>query len=194
MKNTSYAEWDKVWSWLSSHLQPFFWLIACILTIFDKKYLILTRRNKESLNQNFCNKTILMYPKNVSLSDSLWLRLTLCLSLVCEQIFLSLFCFVSHSLQIVAVFELISLSLTHFLSLSSFHCRGFWANLFPIVTFLSQSPSHCRGFWALLDSLWLTMALSDKGFKVVLWFGESVINWENLLSVGRILPQSVFAT
>ena len=66
-----------------------------------------------------------MYPKNVSLFDSLWLRLTLCLSLVCEQIFLSLSRFVSHTLQIVAVFEPISLSLTRFLSLSSFHCRGF---------------------------------------------------------------------
>ena len=33
-------EWDKVWSQLSSHLQPFFWLIAQILTILDKKYRI----------------------------------------------------------------------------------------------------------------------------------------------------------
>ena len=40
------AEWDKVWSRLSSHLQPFFWLIARILTIFAKKCRILTRRNK----------------------------------------------------------------------------------------------------------------------------------------------------
>ena len=40
------SEWDKVWSRLLSHLQPFFWLIARILTIFDKKYHILTRRDK----------------------------------------------------------------------------------------------------------------------------------------------------
>ena len=39
-------ECDKVWSRLSSHLQPFFWLIACILTTFHKKYLILTCRDK----------------------------------------------------------------------------------------------------------------------------------------------------
>ena len=40
------AEWEKVWSRLSSHLQPFFQLIARILTFFDKKYRILTRRDK----------------------------------------------------------------------------------------------------------------------------------------------------
>ena len=36
-------EWEKVWSWLSAH---FFLLLACILTIFYKKYHILTCRNK----------------------------------------------------------------------------------------------------------------------------------------------------
>ena len=45
-KTLQQPEWDKVWSRLSSHLQPFFWLIAHILTIFDKKYRILTRRDK----------------------------------------------------------------------------------------------------------------------------------------------------
>ena len=35
------AEWEKVWIWLSAHLQPFFWPIGRILTIFDKKYRIL---------------------------------------------------------------------------------------------------------------------------------------------------------
>ena len=40
------SEWDKVWSRLSSHLQPFFRLIARILTIFDKKHRILMRRDK----------------------------------------------------------------------------------------------------------------------------------------------------
>ena len=44
--NEKDAEWNKVWSRLLSHLQPFFWLIACILTIVDKKYRILTRRDK----------------------------------------------------------------------------------------------------------------------------------------------------
>ena len=52
-------EWEKVWSRLSSHLQPFFWLIACILTIFDKKYSIFMRRDKREsflivLQQNQC--------------------------------------------------------------------------------------------------------------------------------------------
>ena len=42
----SYTEWDKVWSRLSLHLQPFFLLIARILTIFDKKYHILMLRDK----------------------------------------------------------------------------------------------------------------------------------------------------
>ena len=40
------SEWEKVWSRLSTHLQPFFRLIARILTIFDKKYRILTHRDK----------------------------------------------------------------------------------------------------------------------------------------------------
>ena len=40
------SEKDKVWSGLSSHLQPFFWLIALISKMFDKKYRILTRRDK----------------------------------------------------------------------------------------------------------------------------------------------------
>ena len=40
------SEWDKVWSRLSSHLQPFFWLFARTSTIFDKKYRILMRRDK----------------------------------------------------------------------------------------------------------------------------------------------------
>ena len=44
--NSNMTEWDKVWSRLSLHLQPFFWLIVRILTIFDKKYHILTRRDK----------------------------------------------------------------------------------------------------------------------------------------------------
>ena len=39
-------ECDKVWSRLSSHLLPFFWLIARLLKISDKKYRILTRRDK----------------------------------------------------------------------------------------------------------------------------------------------------
>ena len=34
----------------------------------------------------------------------------------------------------------------------------------------------------------------NKAFNAVLWFGESFISLENLLSVGRILPQCVFAT
>ena len=42
----SQAEWEKVWSWLSAHLQPFFRLLGCILTIFVKKYRILTSRDK----------------------------------------------------------------------------------------------------------------------------------------------------
>ena len=40
------ADWEKVWSRLSAHLEPFFRLLARILTIFDKKYHFLTCRNK----------------------------------------------------------------------------------------------------------------------------------------------------
>ena len=40
------AEWKKVWSRLSAHLQPFFRLLARILRIFDEKYHILTCRHK----------------------------------------------------------------------------------------------------------------------------------------------------
>ena len=35
------TEGDKVWSLLLAHFQPFFQLLARILTVFDKKYLIL---------------------------------------------------------------------------------------------------------------------------------------------------------
>ena len=45
-----WAEWDKVCSRLSLHLQPFFWLLVRILTIFDKKYRIFTRRDKRESN------------------------------------------------------------------------------------------------------------------------------------------------
>ena len=40
------TEGDKVWSLLLAHFQPFFQLLARILTIFDKKYCVLTRRDK----------------------------------------------------------------------------------------------------------------------------------------------------
>ena len=40
------TEWEKLWSQLSAHLQPFFWLLARILTIVDKKYRTLTGRDK----------------------------------------------------------------------------------------------------------------------------------------------------
>ena len=40
------AEWEKLWSRLPAHLQPFFRFLAHILTIFDKKYRILTCRDK----------------------------------------------------------------------------------------------------------------------------------------------------
>ena len=45
-RDYSETEWEKVWSRLSAHLQPFFWLLARNLTIFDKKYRILTCRDK----------------------------------------------------------------------------------------------------------------------------------------------------
>ena len=40
------TEGDKVWSLLLAHFQPFFQLLARILTIFDKQYQILTCRDK----------------------------------------------------------------------------------------------------------------------------------------------------
>ena len=46
LENMLNAEWEKVWSRLSAHLQPFFWLLVRILTIFGKKYRILTCRDK----------------------------------------------------------------------------------------------------------------------------------------------------
>ena len=45
-RDYSETEWEKVWSRLSAYLQPFFQLLARILTIFDKKYRILTCRGK----------------------------------------------------------------------------------------------------------------------------------------------------
>ena len=79
--NEKDAEWNKVWSRLLSHLQPFFWLIARILTIVDKKYRILTRRDKRESYLIFCNKTMFRYAKNVrpaSFFVSLCLSMALC--------------------------------------------------------------------------------------------------------------------
>ena len=39
-------QWEKVWRRLSAHLQPFFRLLVRMFTIFDKKYRILTCRDK----------------------------------------------------------------------------------------------------------------------------------------------------
>ena len=44
------AEWEKMWSRVSAHLQPFFRLLASSLTIFDKKYCILTCCDKRESN------------------------------------------------------------------------------------------------------------------------------------------------
>ena len=38
------AEWEKVW--LSAHMEPFFLALSAYLTVFDKKYHILTCRDK----------------------------------------------------------------------------------------------------------------------------------------------------
>ena len=40
------TEWEKVWSQLSAHLQPFFRLLVRILSFFEEKYCILTCRDK----------------------------------------------------------------------------------------------------------------------------------------------------
>ena len=68
----SHSKWEKVWSWLSSHLQPFFWLIARILTIFDKKY---ASRQKRVLFNCFTTKQCLGMLK-------MWSKRLFCLSLV----------------------------------------------------------------------------------------------------------------
>ena len=126
------AEWDKVWSRLSAHFQPFLQLLAGILTILDKKYCTLMWRDKRE------PYLIVLQQNKVQVCQK-WLRLTFCLSLIWEPIFLLLSRSVSHLIRIVTVFETISLS--RFLSLYSSHCHGLSANLFPFVAFLSQSPS-----------------------------------------------------
>jgi len=55
-------------------LAAIFWLIVRTLTIFDKKYRILTRRDKR---ESVCNKTMFRFAKNVRLAS---LRLSLALS------------------------------------------------------------------------------------------------------------------
>ena len=95
----STPEWDKVWSRLSSHLQPFFWLIiARIFTIFDKKYRILTHRDKREsylttkqyLGMLKCSPWLSVTPTlapsgsyllSQPFTGSLWLLLDLSLSL-----------------------------------------------------------------------------------------------------------------
>ena len=83
-KSSIPSEWEKVWSRLSAHLQPFFQLLARILTMFDKKYRILTCRDKKIvLFKLFCNKTMFRYACELSLthSGSLWLFLVVSSSL-----------------------------------------------------------------------------------------------------------------
>ena len=73
------AEWEKVWIRLSAHLQPFFWPIGRILTIFDKKYRIL-----RVLFDCFATKQclgmlwLLLVSLSGSLPVSLWLSMALC--------------------------------------------------------------------------------------------------------------------
>ena len=43
---TIHPEWDKVWSRLSSHLQPFLSALCAYFKIFRQKYRILTYRDK----------------------------------------------------------------------------------------------------------------------------------------------------
>ena len=62
------TEWEKVWSRLSAHLQPFFRLLARILTIFDKKYYILTCRDKRE-----SYLVLLQLALSVALCGSYWL-------------------------------------------------------------------------------------------------------------------------
>ena len=59
------ARWDKVWSRLSAHFQPFFQLLAHILTIFNKKYHVAT---KESLPL-----IVAAFELSLTHSCSLWL-------------------------------------------------------------------------------------------------------------------------
>ena len=48
--------------------------------------------------------------------------------------------------------------------------------------------------WVSWAQVCCSYSSNHKAFNAVLWFGESFISLENLLSVGRILPQCVFAT
>ena len=68
-------KWEKVWSWLSAQLQPFFRLLVRILTMFDKKLCILTCRDKRESYLIFFNQTMFRYAKNVRLAY-FWLSVT----------------------------------------------------------------------------------------------------------------------
>ena len=78
-------EWEKVWSRLSAHLQPFFWLSARILKIFDKKYSgslwpyvtpTLAPSGSNLLSQAFTGSLWLLLDLSLFLSGSLWLSVT----------------------------------------------------------------------------------------------------------------------
>ena len=60
------AAWEKAWRRLSAHLQPFFRLLAHILSIFDKKipYFDVPRQKRVL----FDNKTMFRFTKNMRLS------------------------------------------------------------------------------------------------------------------------------
>ena len=53
------ADQEKMRSQLAAHLKPFLWLIACMVTLCDKKYSVLTFHTKTELYLIFCNKSML---------------------------------------------------------------------------------------------------------------------------------------
>ena len=52
------ADQEKMRSQLAAHLKPFLRLIACIVTLCDKKYSVLTFHTK-TVVFDFCNKSML---------------------------------------------------------------------------------------------------------------------------------------
>ena len=81
---TQLPEWDKVWSRLSSHLQPFFSAHNAYFNNFRQKIPYLTRRDKRESYLIVLQKKMFRYAKDVRLASFLALtcslRLTLALS------------------------------------------------------------------------------------------------------------------
>ena len=118
-------EWDKVWSRLSAHFQPFFSALSAYFNDFRLEILYF---NVLQHNILICNKTIFRHAKGVRLTS-----VTLTLAPSGSN-------WLSQALT-GSLWLLLALSLTLSLALGSSHCGSHWF-LLPLSGLLWPSLAH----------------------------------------------------